>query len=193
MITAIEFPPKAFSCPRDGAMVSEPYSDKLLSAVSHVPKGKPTVKIDKQKSHQAAACMTALLCNRLATSGIVPERTSGTTYHWDDGIINFRNAVRKAVRNAAKPLFWTNIRLNSAIDFHTLALSRPAVYLMACWKPGEETAHVWAIPEAVMFDALPRHPDGQDTTKKTIQIKPDVHRFHQCEASPDLQPYYRAL
>ncbi|MEI7686627.1 MAG: AAA family ATPase, partial [Planctomycetota bacterium] len=170
-------------------MVTDSYSTKILSTVSNSPTSKKSVEIDQEKSRNAATFMIALQCNRLATSGVVPEKADGTTYHWDGGIINFRNAVRKTIT----PLFWTNIRLNSANDFHTLAANRPAVYLMSCWKPGEESMHVWAIPESLMFDALPGHPDGQDTTKKTIQIKPSVQRFHKCDTSPDLRPYYSFL
>jgi hypothetical protein len=116
---------------------------------------------------------------------MVPETVGRTTYHWDDGIINIRNAV--------KPYLWTNLRLNWAKDFHALAAIRPGVYLMACWQPREQGLHVWAIPEPVMFDALPKHPERQIKEKRTIQIKTNVHRFEQCDASPDLQPYYQSL
>ncbi len=166
-------------------MNSEPYSKKILSALSQLPKGKPTVEIDKDSSHNAAASMTALLCNRLATAGKDPENAGRTTYHWDDGTINIRNAV--------KPFLWTNLRLKWVKDFHELGTSRPAVYLMACWQPSSEILHVWAIPEPVMFDALPRHPIRQVKEKRTVQIKTNVHRFEQCDDSPDLQPYYRSL
>lgn len=166
-------------------MGPEDYSKKLLSVVSTPSTKKLSVEVDKQMSRNAATFMTALLCNRLSTSGKLPESVGGTTYNWDDGVINFRNAV--------KPLLWTNLRLNWVKEFHAMASKRPAVYMMACWQPGEQTMHVWAIPEAVMFDALPRHPVRQVKEKRTVQIKTTVHRFEQCENSPDLQPYYRPL
>lgn len=166
-------------------MATEDYSKRILSLVSKPPAKKPSIEIDKEMSRNAAACMTALLCNRLSTTGKTPESEGGTTYHWDDGIINFRNAV--------KPLLWTNLRLNWVKDFHASAANRDAVYLMACWQPGEETMHAWAIPEPVMFDALPRHPVRQVKEKRTVQIKTNVHRFEQCQDSPDLRPYYRPL
>lgn len=166
-------------------MASQDYSARLLSIVSQSPKVNPTVEIDKDTSHNTASCMTVALCNRLATAGKIPKSVRRTTFLWDDGIINIRNAVQ--------PYLWTNLRLNWAKDFHAMAESRPGAYLMACWQPGEEIMHVWAIPEPVMFDALPRHPVRQIKEKRTVQIRTDVHRFEQCEASPDLQPYYRAL
>lgn len=166
-------------------MDAHPFSAKILSTVLMPPKGKPTIEIDKASSHNAASCMTVLLCSRLATQGKVPRIVSRTTFHWDDGIINIRNAVQ--------PYLWTNLRLNWVEEFHASAASLPAVYLMACWQPGEETLHVWAIPESVMYDAVPRHPVRQVKEKRTVQIKPNVQRFEQCEESPDLQPYYRAL
>jgi hypothetical protein len=164
-------------------MPSERFSNKLLSTISQLPKGTPTVEVDKEMSHNTAMSMTAVICNRLATAGRIPEGVGRTTYQWDDGIINIRNAVQ--------PYLWTNIRLKWARDFRALAARRPAAYVMSCWQPGEETLHVWAIPEPVMFDALPRHPIREIKEKRTVLIKTDVHRFEKCKSSPDLQPYYR--
>src|SRR5947209_8488650 len=98
-------------------MASEPYSKRLLATLVQSPQAKLTFDIEKETVRNAARCMTALLCNRLAASGVAPERAAGTTYHWDDGIINFRNAV--------KSLLWTNLRLNLVNDFHALAADRP--------------------------------------------------------------------
>jgi|GEM_PF-5862489 len=161
------------------------YSKRVLSTISQSPNGKLTVAIDKEMSHNAATSMTAMLCNRLAIAAHIPQSVGRTTYQWDDGLINIRNAVQ--------PYLWTNLRMKWVQDFRALAANRPAVYLMACWQPGEEILHVWAIPEAVMFDALPRHRKEKAEEKRMVLIKTDVHRCERCEASPDLEPYYRAL
>jgi len=166
-------------------MASEPYSKSVLSALSLLPKGKPTFEIDPKKSRNAAAAMTAVLYNRLATVGQVPRFAGRTTYQWGDGIINIRNAV--------KPFLWTNLRVEWAKAFHASAANRPALYLMACWQPAHDTMHVWAIPEPVMFDALPKLPVREIKEKRTVQIKTNVHRFEQCERSPDLKAYYQSL
>jgi hypothetical protein len=166
-------------------MDSAEYSTKLLATVSGPPTNDPVVTIDRKISHNAAHCMTSVICNRLASPGVDPQLEGGTTYRWADGIINVRNAV--------KPFLWTNLRLTVAKDFHANAATLPAVYLMACWQPTDDKMHVWAIPERVMFDALPRHPEREMKEKRTIQIKTNVHRFEQCIDSPDLQPYHRSL
>jgi hypothetical protein len=150
-------------------MSSSDYSIKAIKAVSSPPRNRLSIHIDKEISRNAATCMTALLCNRLTTTGKTPQTVSRTTYHWDEGIINFRNAV--------KPLLWTNLRLNWVDDFHALAARRPGIYMMSCWQPGHNIMHVWAIPEHVMFDVLPKLPVRQVKEKRTVQIKPNVHRF----------------
>ena len=175
----------SFAVPGAAAMVSQPYSAKILSAVSQSPTENPSVEIDKDTSHNAASCMIAILCNRLATAAKIPTNVGRTTFHWDGGIINIRNAV--------KPHFWTNLRVNWAKEFHASVGSRPAVFLMAYWQPGKGILHVWAVPEPVMFDALPRLPVGKIKEKRSVEIKTNAHRFEKCEASPDLQPYYRPL
>jgi hypothetical protein len=35
----------------------------------------------------------------------------------------------------------------------------------------------WHPPEEAMFEAPPRHPVAKTKEKRTVQIKPDVHRF----------------
>jgi hypothetical protein len=156
-------------------MDSAEYSRKLLTTVSNPPARDPTVTIDRQISHNAAHCMTSVICNRLVSTGVNPEPKGGTTYVWDQGIINIRNAV--------KPFLWTNLRLTVANNFHADAAAIPAAYFLACWQPTDDRLHVWTIPEPVMFDALERHPVRAMKEKRTIQ-RHLTRTYQATKASP---------
>ena len=69
------------------------YTAKVLDALSSAPSTPPDTQIDEDKTRNAAACMTAFLCARLATKGAQPEAIERTTFQWSEGIVNIRNAV----------------------------------------------------------------------------------------------------
>ncbi|MFC1852120.1 hypothetical protein ACFL27_18150 [candidate division CSSED10-310 bacterium] len=164
---------------------SEEYSKKVKEYLSRMPSALPDVQYDEDKTRNAAAFMTAFLVNRLSDSSREAVNFERSTYSWDGGKLNFRNAV--------KDHLWTNLRLNVVDHLRELAGSGPASYVMTCWLPQDTFFHLWVIPENVVFGAIPNHPARQMAEKRTIRILPDVHLFEQCEDSPYLSTYYIKL
>ena len=162
------------------------YANSVLRALSQVPSEIPTVEVDDEKSRNAAACMSVFLNARLASAGPESEPIKQTTYRWNGGIINFRNAVRADI--------WTNLRPAFAEKFRGLKEEEEeAVYVMTCWQPSGKEMHTWVIPETVAYNALPGHPVGTNADSRTIRILPERNRFEKCQDSPDLKPYYQKL
>jgi hypothetical protein len=165
-----------------GEMSEQQFSQKVLAAVTSPVTTLPFVPVDEDKTRNAARCITEFLCERLAQSGDVPETLERTTIRWSGGFVNVRNAVRSDL--------WTNLRPQFVEHFRDIAGNRPAVYLMTAWQPDNDLVHVWAIPESVLQDVLPRLELGE-VDRWTIRILPGVNRFERCDGSPDLAPFYR--
>jgi hypothetical protein len=160
------------------------FCESLLNALAALPKELPSISVDEDKTRNAARCMTEFLCGRLTESGGPPEVLERTTVRWRNALINLRNAVRDHL--------WTNLRPHFVEKFRELATDAPAAYLMTSWQPEGEVFHVWAIPEQVVYEALPKH-GVEQTDKRSIEIFPEVNRFERCDDSPDLSPFYRQL
>ncbi len=163
------------------------YSSKVLETLSKKPSRAFSFNIDPGMSKNAAACLTAVLCRRLASSGDEPQVKLRTTYEWASGVVNFRNAIRDPQD------FWTNITLDHAAENHKTHTGRDFVYLMSAWSPGDTGIHVWAIPEPVIFDAMSRLPEEQRANKKTIKIRPDANVVQNDPHPADLSAYYRRI
>ena len=142
--------------------VNKPFASLVLEALSTPPTALPQVQLDEQKTRNAANCITAFLCARLAQTGHAPEPVERTTFRWNDGLINIRNAV--------KDHHWTNLRPSFAERFREIKNGGPAVYTITAWQPLDTGVHVWAIPEEVVYKALPDHPVGKMKKKRTIRI-----------------------
>ena len=164
---------------------SSQFAISILDALSRPLETMPDVEIDEKKTRNAAMCMTEFFCARLAQTGKPPQPVERTTFRWNDGLVNMRNAV--------KDHLWTNLRPTFVEHFRQIKKHDAGVYLMTAWQPSDAQMHVWAIPEEVVYDALPNHPVGKVTEKRTIQILPGANRFERCADSPDLSPYYREL
>jgi len=167
------------------SVLEDQFANVVLDALSEPPSQLPEVEVDEHKTRNAATCMTAFLCARLATSNSEPQSVERTTYRWNDGLVNMRHAV--------KDHLWTNLRPTFVEHFREIKNGGAAVYVMTAWQPSGIPMHVWAIPEEVVYDALPNHPIGKVIEKRTIRIMPGTHRFERCTDSPDLEPYHRQL
>jgi len=142
---------------------------------------------DRAQVRNAAKAMTAILCHRLLKkSKHNPIHKANTTYEWKEGIFNSRNI-------ADRDYMWTNIRRNLADEIHKIGQSKPAVYLLACWKPTDTMINVWAIPEPILHDSLSSLLFEEKGQKYTLQIKTEKQRIERFDASPDLTPYYRRI
>ena len=161
------------------------YVSIVLEALSQSTDDVPASEFNEDSKRNAATCMTMVLCNRLSKSGQIAEPVGRTTFEWNQGVVNFRNAVRGYL--------WTNLRTTFTDQMHTEAAHRPVAYVMAAWLPSESAMHVWTIPESTVYDALPNHALSKDGEKRTFAITPAKHQFERCEDSPDLTPYYRLL
>jgi 5-methylcytosine-specific restriction protein B len=164
---------------------SSQFANGMLDVLSQPLEKLPDVEIDAEKTRNAALCITAFLCAKLAQSGIAPQSVERTTFSWNDGFLNIRTAV--------KDHLWTNLRLTFVENYRQIKTNAAGVYLMIAWQPSDTHMHLWAIPEEVVYEALPNHPVGELTEKRTIRILPGVNKFERCTDSPDLTPYYRKL
>jgi len=158
------------------------FCESVLNAITIAPQSLPNIAVDEDKTRNAARCMTEFLCARLAQGGEAPHVLERTTVSWRNGFINLRNAVRDHL--------WTNLRPKFVEHFREIATDHPAAYLMTSWQSDGDVFYVWAIPENVVYEALPKH-GVEQTDKRSIEIFPDVHRFERCQDSPDLSPFYR--
>lgn len=151
------------------------YAAKVLNALSAAPSTIPDIQIDEDKTRNAAGCMTALLCARLASTGTQPEAIERTTFRMVTGIVNFRNAVQDHL--------WTNLHTTFIDHFQKLAGDKPAAYLMAAWKPNDMECHVWAIPGSVVHGAMPHFPIGKMKDKTSVRIIPGKNVFEKIAAT----------
>jgi MoxR-like ATPase len=161
------------------------FASIVLEALSQPADDVPASEFNKESMRNAAACMTTVLCNRLSRTGQIAEPTGRTTFRWNQGVVNFRNAVRGEL--------WTNLRTTFTNQMHSDAANHQLAYVMAAWLPSESTMHVWTIPENIVYEAMPNHELSQSGEKRTIRIVPAKHCFERCEDSPSLKPYYRLL
>jgi hypothetical protein len=166
-------------------MTGDDYSRNVLDALRSPPTTFDGVRIDHEGSRSASACMTQLLCRRLARSGESPRSRGRTTFDWNNGTVNIRNAAHRK--------YWTNIRMGFAKVFHEQAEDHATLYLLAWWNPLDSFIHVWAIPDHVVYAVLDYLPIGEDVEKRLVQVRPERHTFEKCENSPNLAPYYSKL
>lgn len=160
------------------------YALKVLDGLTMPPSTLPDTQINEDKSRNAAGCITAFLCARLANKGTQPEGIKWTTFQWSNGLVNVRNAVNDH--------FWTNLRQTVVEHFQQLSANKPSAYLMVNWQPNNKNCHVWAIPAKIVDDAMPHLP-GEKKDTRTVEIFTDKNVFHRCEPSPDLSPFYRSI
>lgn len=163
-------------------MLNDSYWQAPANALRIKPVELGEVAIEVTQTRNAAAAMTAFLVQRLRQVDPTLKKLRNTTYAWNGGVINIRNAVKSEV--------WTNLRLNLAEAFHKQAAERDVLYLLTCWEPHDTVLHAWAVPEDVMYSALPRFPVERDPAKKTVRIKPDSDRFEVIEDSPKIGGYH---
>jgi MoxR-like ATPase len=158
------------------------YNDAVRNALRTAPRSIPEVTLDPSKSRNAAGVMVALLVERLRE--VIPNlrRIRNTTFFWNGGLINIRNAVRSYL--------WTNLRLALVDSFHTEAAKRPVQYLLACIEASDAAMHVWVVPEAFIYDLVQRLPVEASGTKKTLQIRPDRQTVIGLENSPRLDEFH---
>lgn len=161
------------------------FASTVLEALSQSTDDVPQSSINEESKRNAAACMITVLSNRLAKAGQIAEPIGGTTFRWNGGIVNFRNAVQD--------FLWTNLRTTFAEQIHNEASQVPATYVMAAWPATESEMHVWSVPENVVYEALPNHALDKTGVRRTIRILPAKQRFERCKDSPDLKPYYRLV
>jgi len=161
------------------------FASTVLEALSQSTDDVPTSSFNEESRQNAAACMTTILSNRLSKNGQIAEPVERTTFQWNQGVVNFRNAVRGDL--------WTNLRTTFTEQLHNEAAQHPVAYVMAAWLPSDATLQLWTIPENVVYDALPNHELSKSGDKRSIQILPANQRFERCTDSPDLKPYYRLL
>jgi hypothetical protein len=92
-----------------------------LAAVQQQPVGAPALLFDENKRNNAARVMTRLLCQRLAVKDSAPKLLHHTTYEWDGGIINIRNARVGDHHWTASSLTWAWPLFQAAITGKWLA------------------------------------------------------------------------
>ena len=139
--------------------------------------------LDPRQKGNAAQAMAAILCDRLLkNSEQDPIHKRDAAYEWKQGIFNCRNIADRGYA-------WTNITPGVRKTMHDAAKGQPVAYLLARWRPSGRTMNIWAIPEPLMHDTLPRLPIKKSGKGYNVQIYPDKQCFHGCEASPDLSPY----
>lgn len=141
--------------------------------------------VNRQTSRNAASCVTALICHRLAASGSSPELIKQTTFRWSNGVINIRNAV--------KDHHWTNLRLPFMSSFEEDTANTQTAFLLLAWPPNEKILHAWVVPGVVVRDAMPEFAIGEQIDKRTVRITPARHVFEGCGNSPDLKPFYSQI
>ncbi len=163
-------------------MSHDPFCELAVKALGIQPLNLAEIAIDPIKSRNAAAVMTAFLAERLRKVDPTMKKLKNTTFVWNDGLVNIRNAVKNEV--------WTNLRLKKAEWFHLQSAQRPVLYLFTCWEPDSKIIHAWAIPEEVVFRSLPRFPVEMDTGKKTIRIKAGGSKFEVIQDSPNIENFY---
>jgi len=166
-------------------MDHDKFASIVLQALSKPTDDVPSNDWSEETLRNAAACMTTVLSNRLSKTGQLAELIGRTTFQWNQGVVNFRNAVRGDL--------WTNLRTTFTDQLHSEASHHPVAYVMAAWLPSEPQMHVWTIPENVVYDALPNHALSKNGEKRTIETLPTKHVFERCEGSPNLESYYRLL
>ena len=161
------------------------YAAKMLDALSLTPSTIPDTNFNEDGFRNAAGCMTAFLCARLASAGTQPEPIERTTFLWSQGVVNVRTAVRDHL--------WTNLRYTFVEHFQQLSDGKPSSYLMAAWQPSQANCHVWAIPASIVHDALPHFPVPKLKEKRSIEILSEKNVFERYSDSPDLSPFYRCI
>jgi hypothetical protein len=169
----------------DNLQAESQYAAKILDTLAMTPSTMPSTRIDEDKTRNAAACMTAFVCARLASQGAQPESIQQTTFQWSNGLFNVRNTV--------KDHLWTNLRPTFTEHFRELSTDKPSAYIMLAWPPNEDTFHVWVIPGGIVHTALPQIPYGKVKDKQTLRILPGKNVFERCEGSPDLSIFYRSV
>jgi len=63
------------------------YAQQILALLHQAPVALPPIEIDDTRRNNAARCMTALACNRLAAHGEKPHRVRYTTFDWNGGVL----------------------------------------------------------------------------------------------------------
>jgi uncharacterized protein (DUF2461 family) len=155
----------------------------VLGALREPPAQVPPIANEETRRNNAARCMSHLFCNRLSSSGQVPERVKHTTFEWRGGLIALRNA--RIVEH-----HWSTLQVKVAQELHQEAQSKPVVYVLTYWAISDGKLHAWAIPEDVAHKAFSELPTGGDGTYKTVELFPDSHTLKKAPNAPDLSPYY---
>ena len=161
------------------------YAAKVLDALSTAPSKIPDAPIDEDKTHNAAGCMTAFFCGRLAVTGSQPEVVERTTIKWSNGIVNIPKCSEGSPVDESAPTFIERFEQHSG--------DKPSTYLMAAWPPNDTECHIWAIPGKIVHNAMPHFAVGKTLDKRSVEILPSKNVFERCGGSTDLSPYYRSI
>ena len=159
------------------------YSQQIQELLQQPPDTLPSIVISDKRRKNAARCMTALACNRLAQAGQASEHVRHTTFNWNGGTFTLRNS-------RISDHFWSNSQINVAEQMHELAAEGPVAYLLIHWDVANRILHAWVVPEDVAFDAFSRLPTNRTGAHKTIEVSTDDHQLKNAPFAPSLEPYY---
>lgn len=125
-------------------MSHEQYAQQILALLRQPPTMLPPMRADERRRKNAARCMAALACNRLAQSGELPQHKRHSMLSWNGGVIGLRNS---RVANQ----FWTNLFPSVEEELNTLGQEQPVACLLMHWDVDDSLLHAWAVPEKMFF------------------------------------------
>ena len=159
------------------------YSQKVREALRRQPATVPSIDVDDTKRRNAARCMAALACNRLAQAAETPVRVQYTTFHWGDGSFTLRNS-------RISDHFWSNVSIKASDKLHRLASRQPVAYLLIHWDVEQGQMHAWVVPEDVGFSSFGELPQNATNANKTIEIFLDNQQLKNAPSAPNFRQFY---
>ena len=127
-----------------------------------------------------------LHCNSQEEPSKMPDRKwNEKTYAWRRGVFASRNF-------SDDPEYaWAAVYKTVAGRMHQDANSRPAAYVIACYKPHDTAFEVWAIPEPVLFKCLESMSLDKHEKYTIVIDKKENEQIIRNSKSPDLTQYHR--
>jgi len=159
------------------------YARQVLDALGQPPAGLPPFTLDEARRNNAARCMAAFLCHRLAQRDTAPEHLRFAMFHWNGGTVVQRNS-------RVTDHHWSNATPSIVEQIHTMAADQPVAYLLTYWEVDEGVLHAWAVPEDVAYQAFAMLPVTEQTRRKVVQLFPSDHRLRNAPSAPSFAPYY---
>ena len=160
------------------------YCQKILTQLTVAPTTIVSLNLRPNITRNTASFITQFLCSRLSQHSTL-DPVERTTYRWEQGIINSRNATNDA--------FWTNLTESLLASSEQISEAQPLAFLLACWSPASTEVHVWAIPGTLIKSAFPELPLSRNTAFRTLRILPSRNRFEGLPNSPDISAFHRVL